>query len=267
MKHDLEVRLSGRTIRVYGRIEAVLTLVSHLWRERLLAFSDDMSGSVDYLGGVSARYLAVVAAVLVHVAGAAWADTVVLKDGQKFEGVVTKAGETVEVKLDVGTISFPASEVAKIIKSDTPVHTFERRLAAIRSGDVAALMKLAEWARANGLSNRAYSTYRRVLTIDEDHAGARRALGHVRKAGVWVDPEEEQDKARAAALSERAKAVRAQRSSVRARGLDSAPPRAKESCPPPSRFGRQVKVLREGTSLFVWTQRFHPQQKCKARRN
>ncbi|MEM7676631.1 MAG: hypothetical protein AAF449_11575, partial [Myxococcota bacterium] len=62
---------------------------------------------------MSARFLAAVAVALVHVAGVAKADTVILKDGQRIDGVVVEEGKTVKIKLDVGTISFAASEVAK----------------------------------------------------------------------------------------------------------------------------------------------------------
>lgn len=113
-------------------------------------------------------------------------DRVLLKDGRTFEGNVTEADGKVLIKMAYGTISFPASEVAEIIRMPTPGDVLEWHLSQIDRSDPNALYQVAAWARDNDLSQRADELLREVLTLNPHHAQARRLLGYLRAEGKWM---------------------------------------------------------------------------------
>lgn len=55
--------------------------------------------------------------------------------------------------------------------------------------DAEGHFELAEWARKNGLAAEARHHYERAIALDAFHEGARKALGHVFRAGRWHPPE------------------------------------------------------------------------------
>lgn len=119
------------------------------------------------------------------------ADRVVLDDGQVFEGIVTVDDDLVSIELDVGTIAFNKDEVREIERSDTPVHEYNRRRAAIDPTDVSAVQALAQWATDQGLTNRAGNLHELVVAQAPNNERSRLALGHIRRDGKWVDPKAE----------------------------------------------------------------------------
>jgi len=68
----------------------------------------------------------------------------------------------------------------------SPAEHLAERLAAVDDQDADALLELAVWARQAGLTERADELLGRILELDGDHAGARRALRQVRMDGVWT---------------------------------------------------------------------------------
>ena len=154
--------------------------------------------------------LALMAAGLVGMPSTSFADTVVLKDGQRFDGVVEETDDEVRVELDVGTIAFARSEVASIERAETPIHEFERRLSAVDVQDPAALQRLAVWAEQAGLPTRSDALHQRVLGIEPNNERSRFALGHVKRGDAWVDPAVEALAQRSAARSAMAQALRAE---------------------------------------------------------
>lgn len=117
----------------------------------------------------------------------ALADTLVLEDGQRFEGVVTERGDTVEIQLEFGTVGFERSEVKSIEREATPLHELERRRAALAYNDLSGTLALARWATERGLTHGARSLYRHALTLNADLEEAHRALGHKKHEGAWLD--------------------------------------------------------------------------------
>lgn len=86
----------------------------------------------------------------------AWADTVHLKNGRKFENVVAETTETeVTIRMPGGSLSLPRSHVLRVESSESSFSEYLRRKEAIhRSGsasDAAAWLLLAQWAKTHGL--------------------------------------------------------------------------------------------------------------------
>lgn len=127
---------------------------------------------------------------LVFAPAVASADTLILKDGQTFEGVVTERGEQVEVQLEFGTVGFDRSDVKSIERAPTALHELDERTAALRPNDLAGTLSLARWATQNGLEHGARVLYERALVIAPNDATAHRALGHRQHEGRWLDEAE-----------------------------------------------------------------------------
>ena len=70
--------------------------------------------------------------------------------------------------------------------SSPAAERFAERLVVVDEGDAEALFALAVWARGEGLTERADELLHRVLELDGDHGGARRALRQVCVDGVWM---------------------------------------------------------------------------------
>ncbi|MBI2375328.1 MAG: hypothetical protein HYV07_15135 [Deltaproteobacteria bacterium] len=119
--------------------------------------------------------------------GAAHADQVVLTGGETLEGVVTERGDEVEVRMDVGTITFSRAEVQEIRRTPNLLSTLAEKRAKLAAGDVEGLYKLALWAEQNGLGSTAHGMFEEVVEKKPEHDGARRALGFRKLDGRWVD--------------------------------------------------------------------------------
>lgn len=123
-------------------------------------------------------------------ANTAVADEVVLKNGAVITGEARTQGETVVVKLDIGTVAFDKSEVQEIRESASPLAEFEARRAKLSAEDLAGHKALAEWAGKNNLETRAREMWRRVLELAPNDARAHQQLGHQQYQGRWLDEDE-----------------------------------------------------------------------------
>ena len=113
------------------------------------------------------------------------ADEVVLRNGAVLSGIVREQGDTVVVEVDFGTMTFRKTEVRSIRKSEDPMKEFEQKLQ--KATDARSLYDLALWAREKGLGTKAGDLFRKVLTLDRDHEGARKALGFEKVDGRWLE--------------------------------------------------------------------------------
>ena len=133
--------------------------------------------------------LAVLAALLL-LPPSVGADVVTTTDGLRLEGEATRAadGRWVLVQENGRTV-LEASRVAHVQPGEGPREVFAKRLATLDPTDVPAWIRFALEADAVGLSDLARGAYEHVIARDEDHAVARRALGHERVDGAWVSEE------------------------------------------------------------------------------
>lgn len=112
------------------------------------------------------------------------ADEVVLRNGATFSGVAREEGDRIVVELDFGSMTFRRVDVREVRKTGDPLKDFEEKLRA--ASDVKAYFELALWARDKGLSTRANDLLNKVLLLEPDHEGARKALGYEKADGKWL---------------------------------------------------------------------------------
>jgi hypothetical protein len=116
------------------------------------------------------------------------ADEVVLRNGAILSGVVREEGEKVVLELDFGTMTFSKGEVRSVRKTADPIKEYEQKLAA--ATDAKSIYEVAMWAREKGLTSRANDLLRKVISLDPDHEGARKALGFQKIDGKWLEGDE-----------------------------------------------------------------------------
>jgi hypothetical protein len=125
--------------------------------------------------------------VAVSLSAVATADELVLQDGRTFTGTVTIKDDVVLVQMSYGTLSFARDQVQRIDLKDTPLEQYNKRLAKIAVDDADGIYSLAIWARGRGLSPQADELLARVLKLNPDHAGARKASGFAKIDDRWLN--------------------------------------------------------------------------------
>ncbi len=133
----------------------------------------------------SKRIIISVVFVLAVLTPFAAADRVILTDGRIFEGTATVQDDVVTIEMSYGTISFSRQKVLRIEIRDTPAQQLQKKLDSLKYGDTDAMMEVVRWARQNGLREQADEICRDIIELDEDHAAARRALGHIKIDKQW----------------------------------------------------------------------------------
>jgi hypothetical protein len=83
----------------------------------------------------------------------AFADTVYLKNGRSFEGVIAETTDAeVKITMPGGSLSLPLSHVLRVEKSESDFAEYlKRKAAAQRTGTAADWLALALWAKSQGL--------------------------------------------------------------------------------------------------------------------
>jgi hypothetical protein len=114
----------------------------------------------------------------------AFADEIVLRNGARFTGAVTREAGRVTIRMDSGTMSFAAVDVASVRMADDAFLEMERRTSTASTAQ--ECHDAAVFATANGFGTKAQDLHRRAIELDPEHEGARRALGHVKHEGRWM---------------------------------------------------------------------------------
>jgi hypothetical protein len=119
------------------------------------------------------RKVLLLAITLLTLPAAAMGDIVVLKNGSRFEGVVTEHKDSFEVDIGCGKVEIPKRLVKQVIKCDTPRQKFEKKSAATDQTDVEQLTTLKEWCTRNGLKKEAKELALKIgeLTLKEKSTG------------------------------------------------------------------------------------------------
>lgn len=84
----------------------------------------------------------------------------------------------------------------------------KRKASLEKSEDAKDLAVLASWCLSSGLKGEGLTLYGRLLKLDPDHAGARKALGFVRDGGEWVTAAEKKRREGRARLEKEAAGIR-----------------------------------------------------------
>ena len=113
------------------------------------------------------------AAVLLATAGAlAELKTLVLNDGRRITGDVTRTATGYRVEMALGVLTFRLDQVLKVEDAVGPGSEYQRRRKKIDRKDPEALYKLAEWAFEKELLREARADLQAALKIKPDHQKA-----------------------------------------------------------------------------------------------
>ena len=127
-------------------------------------------------------------AVLLVTLTVAAADTLILKDGRRFEGnVIASGGGVVKFKTAGGVVEFPEKDVERIEKGATKADDYAARRKAVADGDLKGLLELARWCGEQKLVAQRKRLLAEIVKAVPDHPEARRELGQVFRDGKWVD--------------------------------------------------------------------------------
>jgi tetratricopeptide (TPR) repeat protein len=140
-------------------------------------------------------------ACFVLVASALRADEVTLKNGTVYKdlSLVRETATTLEfLTLDGKKLTFSKDSILRHERRPTARDEYQERRKGLPPKDAEALFALAQWAREAGLVREAETSFRDVLKIEADHAGAREALGFRRVDGRWLTAAEADRAAKAA---------------------------------------------------------------------
>ena len=121
-------------------------------------------------------------------AAPAVADEVILRNGSSFSGIVREEGDRVTITMDYGTMTFRRIDVREVRRSDDPLKELETKAATASTPK--EHFELALWARDRGLKGRSDELLQKVIFLDPDHEGARKALGYERHEGQWLNGDE-----------------------------------------------------------------------------
>lgn len=110
--------------------------------------------------------IGLVLAVVITAAVADKTKVLVLKDGRRLTGQITKTPTGVQIKTRLGVLIFAKDQVDKIIDVAKPEDEYKQRLAAIDPNDAQAHLSLGRWAHTKGLLKIAEKELTKALTLD-----------------------------------------------------------------------------------------------------
>ena len=116
----------------------------------------------------------------------AWADVVVLRDGRRVEGAVSRDGNELVVQGRLGAVRFPIDDVREVEESEDLWDRLRHLRLELGQGTADERYRFGVFCRENGFDDDAQEAFLSVLRLDLDHAGARAALGYVRHEGQWI---------------------------------------------------------------------------------
>lgn len=86
-----------------------------------------------------------------------------------------------------GVISLPIASVREVERGPSVIDEYDQRLAALNADSADEQAALGLWCREQGMAGDSRRHIERAIAINPQHAEARRALGYVRVAGLWID--------------------------------------------------------------------------------
>jgi len=99
--------------------------------------------------------------------------------------VVSEEAETIRIRTPSGVFDVEKERIKERINRPSPWQRYRARKR--KSPDTPdGLFELAQWCRREGLRDEQLELLERIIELDPDHAGARRALGYVRQDRTWT---------------------------------------------------------------------------------
>ncbi len=137
---------------------------------------------------------AVLVAALVIAVGA-WADVIVLTNGDRVEGKIVEETESiVKIETEFGPITLAKRGIKQIIREGPVNAEYKEKAKELAKEHV----KLGLWCNEKGLGKEARKHFEMALKFDPDNEDARKALGYVKKDDKWVkkgqEPQKEPEK-------------------------------------------------------------------------
>ena len=118
------------------------------------------------------------------------ADVFMLKCGGQVRGAWLNSdrqtAEHYEIELPVGGRIVLAPDVVDQVSCESPLIGQYRRIASCHADDIAGHLAVAQWCRERGLTTQRREHMQRIVQLDPDHIGARRALGYSFIQGRWI---------------------------------------------------------------------------------
>jgi len=129
--------------------------------------------------------LTVVATILMMPA-VAGADVFHLRGGGKIEGeFLQHNGDVIILRVGSGEIGLATSLIERREKAPSPMQQYRERAAAA-ANTAQGHLELARWCDRKLLAEQARKHFQLALELDGDNAAARRALGYVKRNGMWL---------------------------------------------------------------------------------
>jgi hypothetical protein len=142
---------------------------------------------------VRAMLRAVLAGVIAAavLAGAAQADVVHLKSGERLHGTVETKGDVLVVTNRYGSTAVPVSSVKLIEETPSILAEYGQAARGASPADIGAQRRLADFCREKGMTSEERYHLLLVLRLRPGDMEARSRLGYVRHRGEWVTKSEE----------------------------------------------------------------------------
>lgn len=153
------------------------------------------------------RSIAFLLCALLLLAALGHADELLMKDGRRVEGTITREDNTqVVIETRLGRQTFLKKDVKEITRGKTSKDVFDERFqAAASSGE---FLELGRWADERKLRSEARKAMKRVVELDTDNAEAREYLGYRRYKDEWLKRKEYEKRiAKDEAAAQRAKGL------------------------------------------------------------
>ena len=124
------------------------------------------------------------------------ADTFVLKNGAKIDGYSAGKSPTGEqvIGTSTGVRKVAGAVVAEVQPSADAAGDFEKYFAALGRKDADGAAALGNWAKERGIPDASKKAFGRALEIKPDHVAVREGLGFRKVDGVWLTPEQVEEK-------------------------------------------------------------------------
>lgn len=128
--------------------------------------------------------------VLVIGASSAVADSVILKNGGRIDGIASEKGDRVRIETEFGAMEIPRDTVHEIMKGPSKLEEYRKKAAALADTDIAGHFALGQWALSHELTASARREFEKTVALDPNHEGARLQLGFEKVDGKWLAHDE-----------------------------------------------------------------------------